>query len=227
LLKVVGIGFVALGLSAVFGLISAATYYVVRSNDWAKNNIFPIGLPEHALMYVVLAILGLMSIFLILFGIAIFRRKWPIKAWVTGVLAGLVFIGLAVGGSLTADVYPTVHSAYNANSHSTERIINQSFSNIYIEGDGIENINYVQSNKSMVVFSYYGHPNLNAIKTNVIGGNLIIDSSNFNPNRNCSTLCIPSMYRVDINVYSPNATQIGNDTFNGPPPQLAPAIVKP
>jgi phage shock protein PspC (stress-responsive transcriptional regulator) len=216
ILKIIGIGFVASGLGIVFGIITAETYYLVRGNDWIKNNIFPIGLTEHLLLDITLVVLALIAIFIILFGIAIYRRKWPIKTWVTGVLAGLIFIGLAVGGALTADVYPNVRNAYQANTHTTVRTLS-SFSNVNMDGLDFGTTNFVYSSKYSIAFNYYGHPNLNSIKTSVNNNTLLIDTTNFNWRRNCSTVCFPVSYRLNITVYTPNALQLENQQIPMPP----------
>jgi len=211
ILKLIGLVFVIAGLGLIFGLVTSETYFLAKSSTWAQNNIFPIGFREHILFDVALAIAALISVFLILFGIAIFRRKWPIKTWVTGILIGLLLIGLCVGGALTAVIYPNVRDAYNANTHTTFRTV-QPFNNLNVEGN-IYNENIIQSDKYMVSFNYYGHPNLSTIKTTVTNGTLNIDGSNFNPNRDCSTVCIPDDYNLAINVYTPNSNQLQN-TFD-------------
>jgi len=224
ILKIVGVVFVAFGLTVLFGLIASVTYYLTRTTSWAQGNVFPIGFRENLLLNIILTSVGLITVFIILFGIAIFRRKWPIKTWITGVLAGLVFIGLAVGVALTADVYPTVHSAYLANTHTTTRAL-QPFSNLDVDDDAPYGINFVTSNKYMVALNYYGHPNLTTFKTTVHKGTLLIDTNNFAWQRDCATLCIPGTYRLNVTIYAPNAMQLENQQFQDPelptPPQMS------
>jgi phage shock protein PspC (stress-responsive transcriptional regulator) len=229
ILKAAGIVLSAFGLAIIFGLIAALTYFLARGSEWAKNNIFPVGVTEHGLLYIAIAITALLAVFVILIGIAIYRRRWPIKTWVTGVLAGLVLIGFAVGGALAADVYPSVRDAYNANTHTTVRSVKQ-FSNVTIQASWLDSVNFVESDKYLVGFNYYGHPDLSQIKTSVNNGTLLIDGSTFNDRRDCNTICIPAFYRVSITIYSPNASQLENLPVFGPvpaPPSPASPMPKP
>jgi hypothetical protein len=162
-----------------------------------------------------MAVIGLTALFIILFGIAIFRLRWPIRTWVTGMLIGLIFIGLAIGGALTGDVYPNVRDRYNANVHTTLRTT-KSFTAINTTNANSVNINLVPSSKYYVSLNYYGRPDLASIKTYVNNGTLVIDSSQFNWHRNCQVICIPNTYKMTITVYTPDAMQLMNQTYGTP-----------
>lgn len=212
-LKVAGIFFILFGLSAVFGLIAAGAYVVFHSGTLLQDNIFPIGFRQDLLLDISLIVAGLVAVFVIIFGIAIFRRKWPIHTWVTGILVGFIFIGLATGAALGADVYPNIRNQYNANVHNTIRNT-KPFTNVYLSGGAGVNVNFVYSTSYYISFNYYGYPNLNTINTNVKNGTLTIDTSQFNPNRSCPTICIPHTYNMNIYVYSPIPDQLQNSFSN-------------
>ena len=220
ILRLIGLAFIVFGLSILFGLVAAGTYTLSRSGTLLQDNIFPIGLREHLLLDVAMSVVGLIALFITLFGIAIFRRKWPIRTWVTGMLVGLIFIGLAVGGALAADVYPNIRDRYNANVHTTVRTI-QPFTNVNIIG--YADVNYATSSTYYVSLNYYDHPNLNAIKTSVVNGTLVVDSSQFNWNRNCHAICIPHTYNMVITIYTPDALQLENQDNSDP---MAPPVPK-
>ena len=209
IMKLVGLVFVFSGLSALFGLVAAETYILLNSGALLQDNIFPIGLREHLVLDIAMVVVGLIALFIILFGIAIFRRKWPIRTWVTGMMVGLIFIGLAIGGALTADVYPNIRDRYNANVHTTVRI-SKSFTAVNLIGDADVGINYAPSSKYYVSLNYYERPNLASIKTYVKSGTLVIDTSQFNEHRNCQAICIPNNYNMEITVYTPDALQLIN-----------------
>lgn len=210
-LKITGILFVLGGLASIFGLIAGQTYFFARSNAWYKNNIFPVGVTEHVVLYIGVAVAMLLSLFVILFGIAIYKRRWPIKTWVTGVLFGLALIGITVGGALGASVYPTIRNAYNANTHSYTVSV-KPFTGVTLEGDSVQsaNVDFYQSNNYQVVYNYYGHADINAIKTSVNNNVLTINGSGFNDRRDCSTICIPNSYELNITIYAPNAYNLEN-----------------
>jgi hypothetical protein len=224
ILKIIGLIIVLLGLSILFGLLTGGTYFLSREGSWLQYNIFPIGLREHLLLDIVVAIIGLIAVLIILSGVAIFQRKWPIHTWITGVLIGLAFIGLAIGGALGADVYPSVHARYEANIHTSTRYLPH-FNSMVVDSDiGI----YSQTATSYyVVLNYYGHPNLSTIKTSVKDGVLTINGYHYNDNRNCQALCIPSTHGLSITVYSPDNTQSKNQDVYGSAPPFTPPVPSP
>jgi phage shock protein PspC (stress-responsive transcriptional regulator) len=213
LLKLVGLFFILSGLSILFGLITAITYFVVNHSSWQQGNIFPIGLREHLLVYIAMLVVGFIALFIILMGVAMFRRKWPIRTWITGVLIGIVFIGLAVGGALAGDVYPNIRDRYNANIHTSFRTLTP-FSALDINGPETD-INFQAANTYYVSLTYYGHPDLAEVKTIVQNKTLTIDSSQFDWHRNCQTICIPDTYNLVINIYAPDAQQLVNQFNTG------------
>jgi phage shock protein PspC (stress-responsive transcriptional regulator) len=215
ILKLIGVAFIVAGLSMIIGLIGAGSYWVVNRGNWLKDNIFPIGFREDLLVYLAFFVVGAIAIFIILFGMAIFRRRWPIRTWITGMLIGLVLIALAIGGALSADVVPQVRDRYNANVHTVVRSV-KPFTDINPVGNGVD-INYQSAGTYSVSLNYYGNPNLGSIKTKVTNGTLLIDSSGFDWHRNCQALCIPDTYNMVITVSSPN-----------PPASLSPDVpIKP
>lgn len=208
LLKLFGLFFILSGLSALFGLVATETYLLINRANWAQNNIFPIGFREHLLLDIAMVVVGLIALFIILFGIAMFRRKWPIRTWVTGMLVGLIFIGGAVGGALGGDVYPSIRDRYNANVHTSTHSL-PAFTALDASGQAAD-INFQTSNTYYISLTYYDHPNLDSIKTSVKNGTLLIDTSGFDEHRNCQTICIPDTYNLAITVYSPDAQQLAN-----------------
>lgn len=221
LIKFVGIIFILSGLSVLFGLITAESYILVNGSTWGQYNIFPVGFREYLLLDIAMIVAGLIGLFVIFFGIAMFRRKWPIKTWITGTLVGLVLLGLAVGGALAGNVYPNIRDRYNANVHTSVRSL-ASFSALNISGPA--NINFETSNSYYVDLTYYGHPNLSNVKTIVQNKTLTIDSTQFVWNRHCQTICIPKTYNLAITIYSPNAQQLANQTGNIPSVPVMPLI---
>lgn len=213
-LKFVGVIFVISGLAALFGLVAAETYVWLHNDNLLQDNIFPVGFREHLLLHIGIAVAALVSLFIILLGMAIFRRKWPIRNWITGVLVGLLLIGMAAGGALTADAVPNVRDRYNANVHTTTRSI-KPFTAVNGDlGNGVD-VNYQASDKYSVSLKYYGNPDISNIKTTVTNGTLVIDTQQFDWHRNCSTICIPDTYDMQITINSPNQPQ-----FNWPTGQI-------
>jgi len=206
MLKVAGTILILIGLSALFVLIGIETYLLLHSGTLLQDNIFPVGVREHLLLDIALVVAGVIAIFIVLFGLAMFRRKWPIHTWVTAMLVGLIFAGLATGGALAADVAPKVRDRYNANVHTTMATV-KPFSKVNVIGDGVT-VRYQMSNTYSVSLRYFGNPNLSTIKTSVANGVLLIDAGRFDWHRDCQTLCLPDTYNLVITVASPNPPAI-------------------
>ena len=207
-LKIIGIAFILFGLSALFGLIAGETYVLLHNAQLVQDNIFPIGFREHLLLHIAIAVAALISLFIILFGLAIFRRKWPIRTWITGILIGLLFIGMAAGGALAADTVPRVRDRYNSNIHTSLRQL-KPFTNISYSGpnEGID-ISYQISDKYTAALKYYDNPDISNLKTNVSNGTLTIDTSKFDWHRHCNALCLPPTYNMEIIISSPDQPQL-------------------
>ncbi len=220
-LKLVGVGFIIVGLSALLGLLAAASYTVVHSGNLLQDNIFPIGLKEHLLLYTAMSVAAIGALFVVLFGMAMFMRKWPIRTWITGTLIGLALIGAAGGAALAADTVPRVRDRYNANVHTTIRPL-QSFDTVNVIGTSVD-VRYQPATNYSVSLKYYDHPNLTNIKTTVNKGALVIDTSQFDQHRDCQNWCLPDSYDVAITINSPNADQLlSAQAMDVPlPPKLA------
>lgn len=217
-LKVIGLALVIAGLVALFALLASGSYGLVHTGNLFGQNIFPVGLREHILLGLAMGVLGLLAILLTVFGVSIFQQKWPIKPWVTGTLLGLAFIGLVVVVALGADAAPKVRARYDSHLHSSVRML-QPFSAIKVVGGDVT-IRYQVSDTYEVAFNYFDNPNLAAIKTTVTDGALLIDTSQFDSQRDCPALCIPPTYNLTVTVESPVPPT--GDEIRGPVPPLPP-----
>jgi hypothetical protein len=177
-------------------------YAFLKNGAIVQDGIFPIGLKEHLLIYVAGGVGVLVSTFIVLIGMALFQRKWPIRAWITGVLIGLLFIGFAVGGALAADVVPQIRDRYNANIHTTSYTV-QPFAKVNLD-NAKDSVEYEYSPNYSVGLRYFGNPDLSSVTHSVSNGTLTINSRQFDQHRACSGLCIPSDYNMTIIVRSPH-----------------------
>jgi phage shock protein PspC (stress-responsive transcriptional regulator) len=207
--KVVGIGFMFVGLSMLLGITISISYFLLHSGSLVQDNIFPIGFKEHLLLYVACAIIGIIALFIVLFGVAFFRRKWPIHTWVTGALIGLIFIGLATGGGLAADVAPQIRNSYNATTHTVTRSM-PAFTTVNLDQTYNANIEYQQSNTYSVTIQYHGTFDLSSLKTTVTHGTLTIYNTQMSEQHNCQSqmFCIPLGNDLQITINAPTQPQM-------------------
>lgn len=214
-LKLAGIGMVAFGLFVIFGLVGGLVYYLVNRDIWAQYNFFPIGISQHVLAYVAASVVALAGIFIILFGVGIVRRRWPAPVWATGILLGMLMLGVAVSGGLVASVYPQVRDSYYANTYQTTRQLTP-FDTVNYSGDNLwdMNVNFAYADTYYVTLDAYGHPDLTALKTAVKGNTLLINTGAFSQKRTCPVLCVPDVYNVSLTIHAPNFNQLQSQLQN-------------
>lgn len=221
IVKLVGIILTFTGLVTLAALAFGGTYLLVHGNI-ITDNLFPIGLEEHLFVYIATFVSAMAAIFVVLFGMAIYSRKWPVRNWLTGVLVGLTLIGLVGGSALAADIVPKVHDRYVAQTHSVTRQL-EPFTSVVVNSD-IVGVDFQTSDTYSVNLKYFGNANTDAIKTSVKNGVLFIDTRGFDPHRHCNRLCIPDTYAMVITVSSPLEPQVNYPGMPGKPVLLDPSL---
>jgi phage shock protein PspC (stress-responsive transcriptional regulator) len=186
--KIVGIAFIIAGLAGLFGLIVAASYIVMHNGQVFQDSFFPVGHTETLLLVTGFILAGIIALLLVLAGLGEVRRKWPIPSWMTGIILGIFFIGLAIGIALAADAAPKVRQRYHAEQHSAKIEIRQPFTEIDIKGNKARYF-YDQSDKNEVDINYLGSADISTIKIKVVDQKLTIDTSAF-PGQDCSVFCL-------------------------------------
>jgi phage shock protein PspC (stress-responsive transcriptional regulator) len=203
LVKLFGISLTLLGLSFIASLLAGSIYLLAHGNI-IQDNIFPIGLKEHLVVYLAVSVATLLSIFIILFGMAVFRRKWPIHLWLTGVLLGITLMGIVGGGALVADTAPRVRDRYNSHYKTIVKSV-QPFTQINEVGPAAV---WTQvSDRYYVAIKYYDQSDPSKVNVTVKGGILLVDASQYQWDRHCSSLCLPNHNDLEVTVYSPNPPQ--------------------
>lgn len=202
IIKVIGLTLIISALFAICGLIAASIYMWLHQGNIFQEGFFPVGTNEHILVIIGLVWAGLAALFVVLFGMAMVRddRKWPIGSWPTGVLLGLLFIGLAAVIALAGDTAPKVRDRYNAAHHSITRPV-QPFNAIDIQGG--RGVRVEHGDTYAVRLGYIGNPDISQIKTNVINNKLVVESSQL-PNRpDCNLICLFPDYNVELTIITP------------------------
>jgi phage shock protein PspC (stress-responsive transcriptional regulator) len=222
IIKLLGIGFIVAGISMVFGLVVTKVYMLLHHNQLFQENIFPVGVREHLLVDLGLGLAAIFALFLMLVGVASLRRKWPVRGWVTGILAGLFLLGLATAGAFSADVAPRIHQRYENMVHTTAVKNLPTFDKVSTTGS--VDISYVSSPGYAVSLHYVDHPELSKIKIYVRDGTLHVDSTAFDAVDHCTMLCLFPKYDMVVQIAAPNIqkfdTPSGTDIFYPPQPVM-------
>lgn len=211
MIKLAGAGFVLAGLGVLFGVAITKSYMLLHHGRLIQENLFPVGTREEWLLWTVMGLGVIVAIFLLLIGIATFRRKWPIRGWITGVLAGLFLVGSAASLTLAADAAPRIRDRYEAGLHTTAVQNISAFNQVQTSGN--IDITYISAPNYAVDLHYFGHPDTSKIKIFVKSGTLYVDSRQLDATEpHCTMLCIFPRYNMTVEVYAPNVQK-----FDTPP----------
>jgi phage shock protein PspC (stress-responsive transcriptional regulator) len=197
-LKLTGVAFIVGSLCVLFGLVATKFYMVAHQGQLFQEKLFPVGTTEHFLANLVLGLIALIAVFGVLCGLAVYKRRWPIHAWVTGVIVGVFFIGLATAGALSIDTAHKVRDRYLSRAHTTTRSV-QPFQNVTITGKDVD-YRWEYADTYSVSFSYFDNPNISNIKTNVSNNLLTIDTSRYDRDRHCTMVCLFPAYNLLVTV---------------------------
>ena len=207
--KLVGVGLVLVGLAFLAALAIAKMYTVLHNGQLFQENIFPVGVREEWLFNLGLVLMAIVSVFLMFTGIATLKRKWPVRGWVTGLLAGLFLVGSVATAALAADAGPRINQRYQAGLHTTAIKDIQPFNTVQVNGI---DVSYTSSPTYAVNLHYFGHPDLSKIKVNVKDNTLYVDASAVTSGDHCTMLCLFPKYDLTVQVYAPNVQD-----FKAPP----------
>jgi len=207
--KLAGVGLALVGLALLAATAIAKIYAMLHNGQLFQENIFPVGVREEWLFNLGLVLMAIISLFLMLAGIATLKRKWPVRGWITGLLAGLFLVGSVATAALAADAGPRINQRYEAGLHTTAVANIQPFSKVQVNGI---DISYISSPTYAVNLHYFGHPDLSKIKVHVDSDTLYVDASALTSGDHCTMLCLFPKYDLTVQVYAPNVQD-----FKAPP----------
>lgn len=200
-LKIIGVGLVISGLGLIFALSVVWTYMAAHHGQLFQENLFPVGSAEHILAGIGIGLGALIALFGIICGMAMFKRRWPIPGWATGVLAVIFLIGSASAIVLSADAAPKVRDRYLSRSHTVSRSV-KPFQDVTIHGKDVD-YQWEYAATYSVSFHYFDNPDISKIKTTVSNDVLTIDTTDYQRDRDCQMLCLFHAYNLLITVKGP------------------------
>lgn len=201
-IKLTGIGFILGGLTVLSLVSILKIYMLLHHNQLFQENLFPIGAREQWLLAIVMGLIVIGSVFMMLTGIAAFKRKWPIRGWVTGILVGIFLIGSVASIALAADAAPRVRERYETTLHTTGIKGITEFNRV--QTDGEIDIAYISSPNYGANVHYSGNPDLSKLKIYVKDQTLHVDSTALDGINHCTMLCIFPRYNMTVDIYAPN-----------------------
>jgi phage shock protein PspC (stress-responsive transcriptional regulator) len=208
-IKLTGIGLILTGLGLVMAGAFVKIYMLLHDGRLFQENLFPLGIREQWLLWMSMVLLVIVAAFLLLTGVATLKRKWPVRGWITGALAGLFLLCSVATGALAADAAPRIQERYEATLHTTAIKNIQPFSNVVSTGS--IDLEYIQSPDYAVNVHYVDHPDLSKLKISVRDNTLYVDSQALDQVKHCTMLCLFPRYNMTVQVYAPNV-----EKFNTP-----------
>lgn len=203
--KLVGVGFILLGLVILCAVSVAKIYMLLHNNRLFQENLFPVGAREQWLLALLMGLMVIAAVFLLLTGIAAFKRTWPVRSWITGILAGIFLVGAVASIALAADAAPRVRERYETSLHTTAVKNIEPFDKVDTSGD--IDVSYVSSPNYAVNIHYFGNPDLSKVKVFVTNKTLHVDSTRLDTYNHCTMLCLFPRYDMTVQVYAPNVEQ--------------------
>lgn len=193
LLVIVGVAFITGAVAVLAGLATAGVYALLHQGHLLHGVLqFPIGMSEAVATGAVMAAVAVSSLFLLLVGVAMVRRKWAVPGWALAALAGLFLVSAVAGAAAMPDTVNSVQERYEAAQHIETRTISP-FERVHIK-DGAARMayQYEQSDTYSVEFRYLGDVSTKDITTTVADKTLTVDTRSFNGGRNwdCEGLCV-------------------------------------
>ncbi len=207
-IKLTGIGLIIAGLGMIVGVAATKMYMLLHGGKLFEENLFPVGLRENWLFGLGMILVVLIAVFIILTGIAALKRKWPVSAWITGVLAGVFLIGSVAAVTLAADIGPRIAERYNASMYTIAVSDIGPFNKVVSAGP--VDLTYISS-PDYKVNVRANDPDISKLNISVKDGTLYIDSRAIE-GKHCSMLCMFPRGNRTVQIYAPNVQQ-----FKTPP----------
>lgn len=187
-------------------LVTATILLLTHHGKVAGEVFFPIGSNETWALLAGVASAAIIFLLLMLVGISMIRRKWPIPGWVVAALFGLLFVTTPIAGALTADIVPDLQHRFDA-LHHTQTVDVTAFKKLDANGHDTRFI-FVPDTKYKVEYKYLGKADVSKVHASVSGDTLHIDSNAFTNGNLCAAICLYSGPDLQIEVHAPSLDQV-------------------
>lgn len=202
-LGTVGVGFVIVSVFLWIGAIVAGFLMLFLGFEINGVPLFPLGAKEVGLTVSGLVIAGVIATLLCLIGLATIRRRWQVKGWVAGLLAGLFILASSAGTILAIDTFPGIKQRREDLRHT--KVLNQPvFQKLNIINEQSNRIfaEFIQSDRYAVELYYEGSDQRDLSKlATVADGTLTLDLSEAQDDR-CNFWCLDGGFGT-VKIFAP------------------------
>jgi len=213
-LALVGYGLMIAGVAALLGLTTLGVYWLLN-HDFIPSHIFPVGTGEVVLVCLAFVVAISVALFLLVTGLAVARRKWPLPSWGLGAIVAVFLASLAVSGALAADAAPKIKHRYDATHHTYSRTVSE-FHKLAVEGGPEINVRYEKSPTYGVSVSYWGSANIFKLKTEVKDQTLTVDTHALADSMRCQKpFCLLADPTIDVVIHGSKLQEVTSDLVGG------------
>lgn len=204
----IGLGLMLAGIGALLSLITVSVYWALN-HDLVPANLFPVGGREVLLLGLVLVALAIISLFLLVAGVSVMKRKWSLPGWALAAIVAVFLASVAVSGALIADAVPKVRQRYEASQHTYKRTVPE-FHKLQVNGNFDTSITYEESSEYSVSMRYWGDMDATKLKAEVKDQTLVLDSNTLAAVR-CQKLCLFHSPILEITIRGPKLQEVTAD----------------
>lgn len=203
------IGVAVITIASLFftAIMVAGAYLLVHGVNVAGERIFPLGTTEVVGAVAALALLVIISLFMLFMGDAILRKKWRLPGWIVATGVGLMVMFAAVASAVGIDSVPKFQKRYDK-LHVVKTYTLDEFAAADLKGSDTHFI-FKQSKDFKVEVAYYGSQSIDTVlHKEVIEKKLHIDVDEYNGTKDCFGFCINAYSDLTITVYAPSLEEV-------------------
>ncbi|HEY5668163.1 MAG TPA: PspC domain-containing protein [Candidatus Saccharimonadales bacterium] len=216
ILTAMGISFCLVGLITLMTTAVLATYTLVHGAQIADEVVFPIGAEAVVGLFCAVVVAMIVTLALVLLGLAMFKRRWFVPGWVVATAVGVLIAALAAGTAIGLDIAPGIRDKQNA-MHHTQMLNVTPFKNLTVIAGMNTTYEYQPDSKYSVEVKYFGAAKRDLSFANQVKGDtLTIDSTHSVNEDVCHFLCLYNDSMVYVIIHAPSVDTIhvaGNNTF--------------
>lgn len=207
ILFVVGVSFTIAGVMALLGIMTAGAYILLRPDEAFQPGLFLVNGSEGLLVVLGLLAAGVVAAFLLLFGMAMIRRKWTLPGWVAAAMVGVFLVCVSVGAALTPGIVQDVRHRYEAAHHTARRNL-EAFNALHVVGDSYVHTSFAPSDRYYLEIRYYGDMDPGLITATIDNGVLTVNPEKFVEATRCKAICFHNEPFIDVTVHAPSVDRI-------------------
>ncbi len=215
LTSIIGVGLIVGAILALLAVLTVGIYvWTNRGQVIGGQSIFPVGVKQELLLLGGVMALFILNTFVLLGGIAMFKRRAIVPAWVSAALGTLLLVSIAASVALGMDTGHQIRMQFQAIHHSYT-VSEKPFTKLDLHG-GTAWYSFVPDSTYKVEYRYNGKP-AGKLNASVKDGTLSIDVAGLSSDP-CDFVCLYNDRNLHVVVHAPSVESVAvagdNASFN-------------